>query len=483
MYALDNDSGVQTMPEVKAKKFNHTDPRWFTEGGNGVAPSYPGADWFNIVQAELLNILIEANITPDKSQLNQITLAIKEVVKNSVAESLDGKANKKHTHSISDITDLEEALEEASKKGLPVGSIIGFDKAITPPGFLRCDGSTFSPSIYPDLYRARQNNNVLPNLTRSDVGSTSYFAVDDIPDGWIYFDDIATQVTQSTYPELYQHLVRKYGSISAVPKAQDRFIRNAGNGLSVGQIQDDAIRNITGEIDLSSLGSGNQFLEFGEGVNSQVFKGALIPQAAKWSSWSSDQSGGGNVPRGFKFDASEVVPVAEENRPKALVLKKCIKAKNNFDDVVFWIKAFGSIQNEGQMNAANLAQDIQNVRSEKADKTHTHSYLDITNFTTGVASTYQGNFQENGWRKSSDGFIEQWGKVLLNPGSGSGTDNPINFPIAFPNKVLNVVMSYALMTDKRITQDPVLSALSETGMTIRQQSDRNVLVYWRAIGR
>ncbi|HDR1418541.1 TPA: tail fiber protein, partial [Pasteurella multocida] len=42
MYALDNDSGVQTMPEVKAKKFNHTEPRWFTEGGNGVAPSYPG---------------------------------------------------------------------------------------------------------------------------------------------------------------------------------------------------------------------------------------------------------------------------------------------------------------------------------------------------------------------------------------------------------------------------------------------------------
>lgn len=483
MYALDNDSGVQTMPEVKAKKFNHTEPRWFTEGGNGVAPSYPGADWFNIVQAELLNILTEANIAPDKSQLNQITLAIKEVVKNSVSNSVEGKANKTHKHPVSDITGLQDALDEAGKKGLPVGSIIGFDKAITPPGFLRCDGSTFSSATYPDLYRARKNNNVLPNLTRSDVGMTAYFAVDDIPDGWIYFDDIATQVTQSTYPELYQHLVRKYGSISAVPKAQDRFIRNAGNGLSVGQIQEDAIRNITGEIDLSSLGNGNQFLEFGAEVNSQVFKGALKPQPAKWSSWSYDQNGGGNVPRGFKFDASEVVPVAEENRPKALVLKKCIKAKNNFDDVVFWIKAFGSIQNEGQMNAANLAQDIQNVRSEKADKSHKHSYLDITNFTTGVASTYQGNLQENGWRKSPDGFIEQWGKVLLNPGSSGGTDTQVRFPITFPNKILNVQVSYGLMTNKRITQDTVLSALSETGMTIRQQSDREVVVYWYAIGR
>ncbi|MFC0911940.1 hypothetical protein ACFGYH_02570 [Pasteurella multocida] len=110
MYALDNDSGVQTMPEVKAKKFNHTEPRWFTEGGNGVAPSYPGADWFNIVQAELLNILIEANITPDKSQLNQITLAIKEVVKISVAESLDGKANKEHNHSYNEIVDFTSGV-------------------------------------------------------------------------------------------------------------------------------------------------------------------------------------------------------------------------------------------------------------------------------------------------------------------------------------------------------------------------------------
>ncbi|HHE3594931.1 TPA: tail fiber protein [Pasteurella multocida] len=376
MYALDNDSGVQTMPEVKAKKFNHNEPRWFTEGGNGVAPSYPGADWFNIVQAELLNILIEANITPDKSQLNQITLAIKEVVKISVAESLDGKANKKHKHSISDITDLEEALEEASKKGLPVGSIIGFDKAITPPGFLRCDGSTFSSSTYPDLYRARQNNNVLPNLTRSDVGSTSYFAVDDIPDGWIYFDDIATKVTQSTYPELYQHLVRKYGSISAVPKAQDRFIRNAGNGLSVGQTQDDAIRNIKGQLTID---------DYDRDKITGAFKFIGEGRAA-------GNSGGGSL---VEFDASHVVPTAEENRPKALVLKKCIKAKNNFDDVAFWIKAFGSVENEGQMDAANLAQDIQDIRHGKANKEHNHSYNEIVDFTSGVAAQFFYQKTEN----------------------------------------------------------------------------------------
>lgn len=116
MYALDNDSGVKTMPEIKSKKFEPTDTHWFTEGGNGVAPSYPGADWFNIVQAELLNILKEAKITPDKNKLNQITEAIRGVVDAKVATELAGKADKTHGHVVSDIQGLDDALDSASKK-------------------------------------------------------------------------------------------------------------------------------------------------------------------------------------------------------------------------------------------------------------------------------------------------------------------------------------------------------------------------------
>ncbi|HDR1022163.1 TPA: hypothetical protein QB352_001425 [Pasteurella multocida] len=110
MYALDNDSGVQTMPEVKAKKFNHTEPRWFTEGGNGIAPSYPGADWFNIVQAELLGVLKAGGINPDKANLNQLTLAIQQVVQNKVNTAISGKANTQHNHAMSDISGLSNAL-------------------------------------------------------------------------------------------------------------------------------------------------------------------------------------------------------------------------------------------------------------------------------------------------------------------------------------------------------------------------------------
>lgn len=77
MFHIDNNSGVTVMPPVKSK-FSDT-PLFFTEGGNGVPPSWPGADWFNIVQSELLNILNEGGVVPDKKTSTQIHDALKNV--------------------------------------------------------------------------------------------------------------------------------------------------------------------------------------------------------------------------------------------------------------------------------------------------------------------------------------------------------------------------------------------------------------------
>lgn len=110
MYALDNNSGVSVRPEIKSQVFSADEPRWFTEGGSGVAPSYPGADWFNIVQAELLNVLRDGGIQPDKTKLDQITTAIHSIVANAVS----GKANASHSHAWSDITNKPSTFSPAS---------------------------------------------------------------------------------------------------------------------------------------------------------------------------------------------------------------------------------------------------------------------------------------------------------------------------------------------------------------------------------
>ncbi|HEJ7944161.1 TPA: tail fiber protein [Serratia marcescens] len=75
MFHIDNASSAAVMPPVHPQLF--TQPRWFTEGGEGVEPTYPGSDWFNIIQAEMLNVLMLAGIAPDKTKLDQFAQAIR----------------------------------------------------------------------------------------------------------------------------------------------------------------------------------------------------------------------------------------------------------------------------------------------------------------------------------------------------------------------------------------------------------------------
>ena len=163
--------------------------------------------------------------------------------------------------------------------------------------------------------------NRLPNLTHSDIGMTAYFPVSDIPDGWIKYDDISTKVTQAAYSELYRKLVAQYGSIDAVPKAEDRFIRNASGSLTVGTHQGDAIRNITGSIEalygsyrytLYSRAEGAFTMDLDDGAN------------ATFSSSKGD-SDHNNRKKRVVFDASRSVPTADENRPRNIALLACIK--------------------------------------------------------------------------------------------------------------------------------------------------------------
>ena len=86
MFHLDNNSGVPAMPPVGAVQSSA--PRWYTEGGGGTPASYPGADWYNIIQAELLNLLSAYGINPNKSDFNQLQHAIEEAIsQNATANS------------------------------------------------------------------------------------------------------------------------------------------------------------------------------------------------------------------------------------------------------------------------------------------------------------------------------------------------------------------------------------------------------------
>ncbi|HHF6153015.1 TPA: pyocin knob domain-containing protein [Haemophilus influenzae] len=241
--------------------------------------------------------------------------------------------------------------KDAGGDGVPIGAVVSFPRAVTNPvGFLRADGSTFNQRTFPDLYRTLGDSNQLPDLTRSDVGMTAYFAVDNIPNGWIAFDSIRTTVTQQNYPELYRHLVGKYGSLSNVPLAEDRFIRNASSNLSVGETQSDEIKKHVHKVRTHWVNSSD----------SNIFydKTKTVIDSRLRTSTTTDDNLSDN---GFMHPLldSPMATGGNETRPKSLILKLCIKAKNTFDDVQFWVKAFGVVENAGALDAGTLAQNMQ----------------------------------------------------------------------------------------------------------------------------
>ena len=241
--------------------------------------------------------------------------------------------------------------KETGGDGVPIGAVVSFPRAVSNPvGFLRADGTTFNQQTFPDLYRTLGNHNQLPDLTRSDVGMTAYFTVDNIPTGWIAFDSIRTTVTQQNYPELYRHLVGKYGSLSNVPLAEDRFIRNTGNGLNIGQTQSDEIKKHVHRVRT----------HWADSSDSSIFydKTKTVIDSRLRTATTTDDNLSDN---GFMHPLldSPMATGGAETRPRAIALKLCIKAKNTFDDVQFWVKAFGVVENVGALDAGTLAQNMQ----------------------------------------------------------------------------------------------------------------------------
>ena len=366
-------------------------------------------------------------------------------------------------HQTSYQTDSWSNWKKLNTDGIPIGAVVSFPRAVTNPvGFLKANGTTFNQQTFPDLYQVLGNSNKLPDLTRSDVGMTAYFAVDNIPTGWIAFDEIAAQVTEQRYPELYRHLVGKYGSINSVPKVADRFLRNAGNGLSVGQTQEDELKRHTHKVFSSEPTHRSAIIEGLKNDNNLLDAGLVTAFGdTEWrdNGWMTPDVNSNFATGGY------------ETRPKSLILKLCIKAINSLDDVVFWIKSHGEVTNAGALDAGRLAQGLQ----DKADRNHTHTASQITDFNQATsqiinaAITYQkiGDFEV---RKYPDGTMIQTYTML------SEYDRPnnkkaysFNWAVAFVSKPIIHVSTETSWENNEI----VLNISSDNGHTTNTKT-----TYW-----
>ena len=164
-------------------------------------------------------------------------------------------------------------LSQASALSLPAGSLIYYAGSVAPAGYLEANGAWISRTTYAALFAA------IGIIYNAGDGSTTF----------------------------------------GLPDLRGEFLRgwDNGRGLDAGRLigswQGDAIRNITGEY---------QPYPFGLTTNSA--KGAFA--STTQDNRVAQQQGGANEGWGtVRFDASKVVPTANENRPRNVAVLICIK--------------------------------------------------------------------------------------------------------------------------------------------------------------
>ncbi len=166
----------------------------------------------------------------------------------------------------------EKVQVQAQSIGVPVGTVIVWTKEQIPDGWLECNGQKVNKTLYPDLAVLMSNTPNYKGMFLRGAGSQT--------------------VTHGSY-----------GSVN--------------HGTTLGQVQGDSIRNITGS------NNSPVFFPFANGHSQGAFTeyhngtGWVIRYAL----------GDTGINSGIQFNASLVVPTANENRPVNVGVKYIIKAE------------------------------------------------------------------------------------------------------------------------------------------------------------
>ena len=374
MFHVDNNSGVSAMPPVGAVQSSA--PRWFTEGGGGVPASYPGAAWFNILQAELLNFLSAYGITPDKSDLNQLQKAIEEAIsqkatansalltaiaalvtsadkmpyfngKNTVAMTAltafaremlaqtdaAGVLSKLGLTNFADKNSSNEQLFNgvvASKKGVSATSTDGNRRVnlfVSDTGYeliVYIDGKYNNAIQIPTKAGTMALLDDVSNSVQSappPIGIPFFWPVSAMPNTVVpeWSSNVFLKMNDATFSaSTYPALARVWPGLK-LTDCRGEFLRiwDDGRGVDGGRAllsaQSDAIRNITGNVGVYSDG----LLTYASGAFS------LGPSASN----KNNPISGSGANAYATFDASKVVPTASENRPRNVAFNLLVRAK------------------------------------------------------------------------------------------------------------------------------------------------------------
>lgn len=104
---------------------------------------------------------------------------------------VNGKAASSHSHAMSDVSGLSDAISSAAANAVPPGTIITFGGRTIPSGYLPCNGTTVSRTQYPNLFAA------IGTIYGSGDGSTTFHLPNDhhrVDEGTTSASEVGTKV-------------------------------------------------------------------------------------------------------------------------------------------------------------------------------------------------------------------------------------------------------------------------------------------------
>ena len=299
------------------------------------------------IQAEAHYVLKKAGFNPEENKQTQLYESIVKIIgDNRKTATTKDKGEVKLNSAIDSGIETEAATSKAVKsaydKGVEAKTAADTAQRTANDGVSRANAAQTSANAAQrtandGVSRANAaqrtandaNNNANTRQLKSElVGEVAFFACSTPPSGWLKANGAA--VSRTTYAALFAAIGTAFGAGDGrttfnLPDLRGEFLRclddgrNIDRGRRLGTAQGDAIRNITGKLDGSAMGSGNQVLE------GKMIASGAIGTTYQQRQWSGDQGGWGEQSVSFDFDASRVVPTASENRPRNVALLACIK--------------------------------------------------------------------------------------------------------------------------------------------------------------
>jgi hypothetical protein len=331
---LKNGSQVAVRP---ARKPTEGSPGYFSESNDSGAPSYPGQDWFNDQIDEFQNALAAAGVAYDSSKLTNLAEALGKLTRSKSLMDVSGTADAiilttpAGKQPVTTLNDYDEFSFIVAATNTATVTIKVDALAAKPLAGIVSDTQIFETALLTvryiagSFYIANQINPKTGNPVAliGEIISSPFAGVGACK---MRFD--SGELSRATHPILFAKAqktglidqatkdadLQEYGgkwgdgdgaTTFTVPIYDGTFLRIAdnGRGFDVGRMlgtwQGDAIQNIEGGF---------------SAILPNVFESGLSgPFEAVYTSNGTSSGTNGNL--GIKFDASNVVPTAADNRP------------------------------------------------------------------------------------------------------------------------------------------------------------------------